>query len=112
MDRIYIGIDIGSVSINIVVLEEELDKSSPHKNQGMRMRCLVIGLFIGIIGYVLIFSPYGMVKIIQLRCQIHKTQTEIAILQGKEVALEYEINLLEHDTSYINYVAKEKFGIK
>ena len=30
MDRIYIGIDIGSVSINIVVLEEELDKSSPH----------------------------------------------------------------------------------
>ncbi|MBI4722680.1 MAG: septum formation initiator family protein [Candidatus Stahlbacteria bacterium] len=78
----------------------------------MRLKKIGIILFVVATIYVLIFSPYGMVKIIQLRCQIHKTQTEIAILQGKKVALEYENNLLEHDTSYINYVAKEKFGIK
>ena len=78
----------------------------------MKLKKIGIILFAVATIYVLIFSPYGMVKIIMIRCQIHKTQKEIAILQGKKVALEYEINLLEHDTSYINYVAKEKFGIK
>ena len=77
----------------------------------MRLKKIGIILFVVATIYVLIFSPYGMVKIIQLEWQIRRTRQEMNILQAKETALKYENNLLEHDTSYINYVAKEKFGI-
>ena len=78
----------------------------------MRLKKIVLLLFGLGIGYFLVFSPHGLVKIIQLKWQIRRTQYEMNIMRAKEATLKYEAKLLEQDTSYINKIAKERFGIK
>lgn len=84
----------------------------PLQFEKMRLKKIGVILFVVGVIYFLIFSPHGLVKIIQLRWQIPRTQQKINILQAKEIALKYEIKLLEQDTSYINKAAREKFGIR
>ena len=68
-------------------------------------------LFLVVIVYVLIFSRYGLVKIISIKVNIWKVHNEIEILQAKEVVLERETKLLENP-EYIKKVAREHFGIE
>jgi cell division protein FtsB len=77
----------------------------------MTVEKLWIIIFLLIAIYLLIFSPYGMVKIIRLKLQIYRMQQEISILKAKEALLKYEVKLLDQDTSYINKIAREEFGI-
>ena len=72
---------------------------------------LTILFWLGVI-YFLVFSKHGLIKIIQLKWQIYKTQNEIIILEAKEVTIKREVRLLETDTAYINKAAREKFGIE
>ena len=67
--------------------------------------------WLGVI-YFLVFSKYGLIKIIQLKWQVRKTQNEIRILEAKEVVIKREVRLLKSDTAYINRAAREKFGIE
>lgn len=78
------------------------------------VRLKKIGIILFVVGviYFLIFSPYGLVKILQIRWQIYQIQQEMNILRAKKIALKHEIKLLEQDTSYIRKVAQEKFGVK
>jgi cell division protein FtsB len=78
----------------------------------MRIDKIVGIIFLVGATYFLILSPFGLVKIVQLRLQIQKIEHEMSILRAKEVTLEHEIRLLQSDTSYVHKVAREKFGIE
>lgn len=82
------------------------------KLRKVSLKKVVVILFVVTAVYFLVFSKYGLIKIIELKWNIWRTQQEIKILEAKEVVLRREVKLLETDTAYINKVAREKFGIK
>lgn len=78
----------------------------------MRMKKIILSLFLILAVYFLVFSPHGLVKIISLRIRLWRVREQQQINIAREVILERETKLLESDKEYIKRAGREKFGIE
>jgi cell division protein FtsB len=78
----------------------------------MKIKRLIIALFVVIAGYILIFSTYGVSRIGTLYFKIWKAREEIKIMEARKLVLERESKLLTNDKEYIKKVAQERFGME
>lgn len=66
-------------------------------------------IFFALVSYFLVFSKYGLIRILQFKIQTWHIHNKMEILKAKELVLNREIKLLQ-DPIYIKKVEKEKFG--
>jgi len=55
-------------------------------------------------------GDYGLLKIYRLYSKINETKKEITLLKVQAVDLEWKINKLKNDSSYIKLYASEYYG--
>lgn len=74
-------------------------------------RVVIVILVLGVI-YATVFSPYGLVKVLQLKIHIWQIEEETKVMEARGVLLRHELHLLETDTGYVKKIGMEKFGIQ
>ena len=71
----------------------------------------MLAAFIVFLGLVVYFAPYGGREYLALRDNIRQINTEITTLQAQNQELKNEIAHLKNDSSYVEKIAREKFGM-
>lgn len=77
----------------------------------MRLKKFLVAILVLAVIYAIVFSPYGLVKVAQLKVHIWKSEEEIRVMETRQVLLRYELRLLETDQEYVKKIGAEKFGL-
>ncbi len=92
--------------LRIILLNMKKNKKykTKIKNRGY------ILLFLIIIGITyLVYTDFGIKKLIAVKKEKNNLQTQIQSLLNQQIAIQNEINQLKTDTLYIEQLAREKF---
>jgi len=76
-----------------------------------RRRRLALGVGIAILIYMFVGGDYGIYKIWRQKRRITQLEREIEVLKVENVRLEREVSLLERDLSYVEKIARERYGM-
>jgi cell division protein FtsB len=90
--------------------QERFMASNLSRANRQRLRVVATGLAL-LLAFWLVFSPYGVVRYLRIRKQLVQAEQEIRHLQADNLALEDEIERLQNDPSYIEEVARKRFGL-
>ncbi len=72
-------------------------------------------LILGLLGAVFLiwnlFSPYGLLRYYQLKARVVELSQEVALLRQDCQDLKQRITLLKSDRTYIEKVARQRYGL-
>lgn len=83
----------------------------PSTIQKYQNIAFMIGAFIFALGLVVYFAPYGCREYLSLRDNLAQVNAEINALHAQNQELKSEISHLKNDSSYVEKIAREKFGM-
>ena len=72
-----------------------------------RLYVLILTLVLGFL--YLVYTDFGIKKLITVKKEKHNLQTQIQSLMNQQLAMQNEITKLKLDTIYIEQLAREKF---
>jgi cell division protein FtsB len=82
-----------------------------HQTQlSERLQKVLFALLVAALIYVFILGDSGAIKILQLRLERSRLDSDIVQLQQSVVQLEKSIERLEDDYGYIEKIARERYG--
>ncbi|OGR08254.1 MAG: hypothetical protein A2511_14765 [Deltaproteobacteria bacterium RIFOXYD12_FULL_50_9] len=79
---------------------------SPNKNRSK----ILLGIIIVLAGLYLIFSPHGIVHYTRQKNEMTRLREVNAALALQNSSLQQEINRLKNDPTYLEEVARNKYG--
>ena len=83
-----------------------------HFFENKRRRLVLFGVIISvIIGAVILFSDYGLVKLFNLEYRKSTLEDEITRQYQIKDSLQKEIRAMRYDTTQIERIAREKYGL-
>ena len=92
--------------LRIILLNMKKNKKYKIK---IKNRAYVLLLFI-IAGITyLVYTDFGIKKLIAVKKEKHNFQTQIQSLLNQQISIQNDINRLKTDTLYIEQLAREKF---
>ncbi|MFQ5676266.1 MAG: septum formation initiator family protein [bacterium] len=74
-------------------------------------RKVVLGIFAGVILYFMFGGDYNIYNLLRYHQKEKKLQTTIQKVKDESQALTAEIEMLKTDSTYIEKVAREKYGM-
>lgn len=80
------------------------------KDFSKRVKGFLVLTALVFIGVLFCSGEYGLLKIYRLHSRIEDTKKELIRLKVQAVDLEWEINKLKNDSSYIKLYASEHYG--
>lgn len=87
-------------------------RRSASLEQRKKRRRLAAGLAILVLVYLFVGGDYGIYKIFKQKRRIAALEVEIQALKADNIRLQREVSMLEHDPSYIEKIARERYGMK
>ena len=85
-----------------------MKKNKKYKTKIKNRAYILLFLIIGGIAY-LIYTDFGIKKLIAVKKEKNNFQTQIQSLLNQQISIQNEINKLKTDTLYIEQLAREKF---
>lgn len=80
--------------------------------ENKKRRVVVFAVIIAvIIGAVILFSDYGLIKLFNLQYQKAELDEQIALEYKKRDSLINEIKAMRNDTNEIERIARDKYGL-
>lgn len=92
--------------LRIILLN--MKKNKKYKTKIKNRAYILLFLIIGGITY-LIYTDFGIKKLIAVKKEKNNFQTQIQSLLNQQISIQNEINKLKTDTLYIEQLAREKF---
>lgn len=83
----------------------------PSTIQKYQNIAVMLGAFIIALALVVYFAPYGCREYLALRESLTQVNDKITALQTQNQELKNEISHLKNDSSYVEKIAREKFGM-
>jgi len=78
----------------------------------MKGRKLFNLIFLLLAIYFLVFSKYGLIRLLKLHSEINHWKREIIILDASRILLTNEIRRLKTSPSYLRLILRERYGIE